>query len=135
MEADLYGFGTVYYDESQMANVLGFAPMVDKGYRIQYDSNIGDKFIVTAPDGEQTTFNRTPEGLYAFKPSPEFLKEVAKAKGMKPRTELKRHQSHVIETVKGVGRNTVRVWMVAHLILVQQQMTIGAHINFITVYY
>ena len=34
-----------------------------------------------------------------------------------------------------VGRNTVRVWMVAHLILVQQQMTIGAHINFITVYY
>ena len=101
MEADLYGFGTVYYDESQMANILGFAPMVDKGYRIQYDSSIGDKFIVTAPDGEQTIFKRTPEGLYAFKPDPKFLNEVAMAKGTKPRTELRRHQSHVIETVKG----------------------------------
>ena len=35
LEADLYGFGTVYYDAGQMANILGFAPMVDKGYRIQ----------------------------------------------------------------------------------------------------
>ena len=66
LEADLYGFGTVYYDEGQMANILGFAPMVDRGYRIQYDSNIGDKFIVTAPDGEQTTFTRTPGGCLSW---------------------------------------------------------------------
>ena len=84
-----------------MANIIGFAPLVDKGYRVQYDSNIGDKFIVTAPSGGQIVFNRTPEGLYAFKPNPEFLNEAAKAKGMKPCTELRRHQSHVIETVKG----------------------------------
>ena len=56
-----------------MANIIGsFAPLVDKGYRVQYDSNIGDKFIVTPPSGGQTIFNRTPEGLYAFKPDPEF---------------------------------------------------------------
>ena len=36
-----------------------------------------------------------------MRPIRKFLKEVAKAKGMKPRTELKRHQSHAIETVKG----------------------------------
>ena len=48
---------------------------------------------MTAPSGGQTIFKRTPEVLYAF--------EVAKAKGMKPHTELKRHQSHVIDTVKG----------------------------------
>ena len=39
--------------------------------------------------------------MYAFEPSPEFLNDVAKAKGIKPRTAMKRHQSHVIETVKG----------------------------------
>ena len=84
-----------------MANIIEFAPLVDKGFQVQYDSNIGDEFKVTAPSGGQTIFNRTPEGLYAFKPNPEFLNEVAKAKGMKSRTELRRHQSHVIETVKG----------------------------------
>ena len=68
LEADLHGFGTVYYDEGQMANIVGFAPLVDKGYRIQYDSNVGDKFIVTAPDGEQTIFNRTPEGCMLSSP-------------------------------------------------------------------
>ena len=31
--------------------------------------------------------------------------------------------SELYEVVSGVGRNTVRVWIVAHLILVQQQMT------------
>ena len=61
-----------------MENIIGFPPLVDKGYyRVQYDSNIGDKFIVTAPSGGQTIFKRTPEGLYAFKPDPEFLNEVA----------------------------------------------------------
>ena len=100
-EADLYGFGTVFFDESQMANIIGFAPLVDKGFRVQYDSNIGDEFLITAPEGGETIFGRTPEGLYAYEPSPEFLNEVAKAKGIKPRTAMKRHQSHVIETVKG----------------------------------
>ena len=77
------------------------APLIDKGFRVQYDSYIGDEFLVTDPGGGEAIFARTPEGLYAFEPTAEFLNEVAKAKGIKPRTVMKRHQSHVIDTVKG----------------------------------
>ncbi len=79
-----------------MANILGFAPLVDKGFRVQYDSDIADEFWVTAPCGGKTIFARTPEGLYAYEPSTEFLNEVAKARG-----EMPQHHSHVIDTVKG----------------------------------
>ena len=49
---------------------------------MQYDSKIGDEFLDTAPSGGETIFERTAEGLYAYEPSPEFLNEVAKAKGI-----------------------------------------------------
>ena len=93
LEADLYGFGTVFYDASQIANILGMAPLVDRGFRVQYDSNIGDEFLVTAPTGGEAIFARTPEGLYAFEPTAEFLNEVAMAKGIKPRTVMKAPES------------------------------------------
>ena len=86
---------------TQMANMIGYAPLVDKGFQVQYNSEIGDEFLVAAPSGEETIFARTPKELYAFEPSIEFLNEMAKAKGIKLHTEPRRHQSHVIDTVKG----------------------------------
>ena len=58
-----------------MANIIEFAPLVDKGFQVQYDSNIGDEFKVTAPSGGETIFARTAEGLYEFEPNIEFLNE------------------------------------------------------------
>ena len=72
MEADLYGFGTVFYYRSQIANILGMAPLIDKGFRVQYDSYIGNEFLVTDPAGGETIFAWTPQGLYAFEPTAEF---------------------------------------------------------------
>ena len=56
--------------------------MVDK-YRITYDSNKEDAFSVHLEDGV-VKFTRTNEGLYAYKPTKKYLKEVAQTKSLLP---------------------------------------------------
>ena len=63
LQAQVKGFGTTWYDPTQMANIFGFAGMVDK-HRITYDSAKEDAFLVHKED-EIVKFARTPEGLYA----------------------------------------------------------------------
>ena len=43
--AEVNGFGEVYFDEGQMANIFGFAAMVDKADRVFYDSSIEDALL------------------------------------------------------------------------------------------
>ena len=50
LEADVSGFGTAYYDPTQVANIFGFAHMADK-YRVTYDSKVEDAFLVHTGDG------------------------------------------------------------------------------------
>ena len=84
LEGQVDGFGTVYYDPSQMANIFGFADTVDK-HRVTYDSAKEDAFVVHMSD-KTIKFKRTPEGLYAFKPGDSYLKSVADEKSMGPIT-------------------------------------------------
>ena len=53
MEGDLPGYGTVWYHPSGIANILSLG-RVWKRYRITFDSEVGNRFLVTKPDG--TTF-------------------------------------------------------------------------------
>ena len=87
LEADLPGYDSVYYNPSHIANILGFAPMAAK-HRITYDNAKEDAFLVHRPNGIMK-FTKTKEGLYAYKPSAEFIKENLEAKGM----------CHMIDTV------------------------------------
>ena len=48
-------------------------------YRITYDSNKEDAFLVHTDKGI-IRFVRTMDGLYAYKPSPKFKQQVAEAK-------------------------------------------------------
>ena len=75
--AEVNGFGEVYFDEGQMANIFGFAAMVDKADRVFYDSSIEDAFIVYK-SGKTTKFKRTPEGLYAYIPGKEYKNSIIK---------------------------------------------------------
>ena len=63
-EADVPGFGTVWYDERAIANIFGFADLVKK-HRITYDSGKEDAFLVHMVD-KVIKFKWTPEGLYAY---------------------------------------------------------------------
>ena len=48
MQAKVAGYGKVWYHPNAIANVFSLARVADK-YRVQYDSNIEDAFIVHGP--------------------------------------------------------------------------------------
>lgn len=65
MVGDYPGYGTVWYDPKGIANILSMSQMVTKGYGVQYDSKVGNKFIVHDPEGNlYGTFVQAAQGLY-----------------------------------------------------------------------
>jgi hypothetical protein len=84
LEGNVMSYGKVYYDPDQLANIFGLASAIKK-YRVTYDSDKEDAFLMHTKDGI-VKFERTPEGLYAFKPTENFLHQVAKRKQMKAPT-------------------------------------------------
>ncbi|MGC9261855.1 MAG: hypothetical protein ACP5I8_17490, partial [Phycisphaerae bacterium] len=85
LEGQVKGFGKVYYDPTMMANIFGLSEMVDR-CRVTFDSDVEDAFVVHVKDGK-IKFSRTPEGLYAYKPTKRYLAEVAESKQMSPPSE------------------------------------------------
>lgn len=83
LEANVEGYGKAYYDSEQMANIFGFAKMVDK-HRITYDSDIEDAFNVHLKNGSVVKFARTDDDLYAFKPGDNYRRMIAESKRMTP---------------------------------------------------
>src|SRR5210317_344395 len=77
-KADVNGFGPTWFDESQMANIFGFASTADK-YRIRYDSAEEDAFHVYTKHGI-VKFRRNKDGLYTYKPHQTYLDEVSRDK-------------------------------------------------------
>jgi hypothetical protein len=75
LEATVPGNGKVCFDPGQIANIYGFSHMADEN-RITYDSQKEDAFLVHT-NGGVIKFTRTPDGLYAYKPSEAYKKHVA----------------------------------------------------------
>ena len=75
-EANVPGFGTVKFDEEAIANIMGFADLVDK-HRITYDSEIEDAFNIHMPDGAIIAkFARSQEGLYVHQVPDDYKQNV-----------------------------------------------------------
>jgi hypothetical protein len=70
--ADVPGFGTVWYDETGIANIFGLSDLKKK-HRITFDSEKEDAFIVHTDEGNMK-FKCNPKGLYTFKVSNNYLK-------------------------------------------------------------
>ena len=64
-EAEVPGYGTVWFDEDMLANIFSFAELKDK-HRIMYDLSQEDAFLIHMED-KIVKFKRTPDGLYYFK--------------------------------------------------------------------
>jgi hypothetical protein len=73
-QAEVLGFGTVYYNSTIFGNIFEFSAMADK-YRIVYDSAVEDAFLVHT-ENRVIKFERTSEGLYAYQPHRSFYDEV-----------------------------------------------------------
>ena len=48
-EAEVLGYGNVWFDDSAIANVFSLAKMVKK-YRVQFDSAVENAFIIHGPN-------------------------------------------------------------------------------------
>jgi hypothetical protein len=80
--ADVPGYGTVWYDETAIANIFGLSDLKKK-HRITFDSEKEDAFIVHMEKGNMK-IKCNPKGLYTFEVSNKYLKK----------------ESHLIKTVK-----------------------------------
>lgn len=61
--AELPGYGTVWYHEDGIANILSLSKVKEK-YRITYDSKNGNEFTVHKDDNSVHHFKESPRGLY-----------------------------------------------------------------------
>ena len=60
---DLPGYGTVWYHPDGIANIP-FLSKVKEKYRVTFDSDVNNQFIVHRPDGTQRVFQQSSRGLY-----------------------------------------------------------------------
>lgn len=72
-EASFIGYGTVWFEEDDSANIFSLSQMVKKkGWHVTYDSAVGDASYVFSPDPDDSSrsvirkFKQTPQGLYAY---------------------------------------------------------------------
>jgi len=64
MVGELAGYGTVWLHPDGIANILSLSRVKEHGYRVTYDSDGGNKFIVDKPDGSTRVFKQSGRGLY-----------------------------------------------------------------------
>lgn len=80
---ELAGYGTVWYNPDGIANILSMSRVIEKGHKVQYDSENGNQFVVTKSDGTKRVFRASDTGLYYFDAAPEahaFITTVAQNK-------------------------------------------------------
>ena len=75
-EANVPGFGKVYYDEDAIANIFGFSDLKKK-HRITYDSEKEDAFLVHM-DNEIIKFECSPDGLYQYQVTKDYQQSLQK---------------------------------------------------------
>ena len=107
MEATMGGIKKTYFNPGGMANILGFAAMKDK-HRITYDSDVKDSFFVHTGRGI-VEFARTPQGLYAYKPSQGYLELVQKNKQQQQHYTLEQEQQHLVQLTVGAEYDDILV--------------------------
>ena len=59
----LPGYGVVWYDPKAIANILSLSN-VSLRYRVKYDSEDGNRFVVTLKSGTEKVFELSKTGLY-----------------------------------------------------------------------
>ena len=77
-EANVPGFGTIWYDEGATVNIFSFAELVEK-HRITFNLSVENAFLVHQPD-KIIKFEHTPEGLYMYRVDKDY-KTSLKEKG------------------------------------------------------
>ena len=62
-KAHVNGFGTVWFDDRAITNILSFGKVVRK-YQVSYDCSNGSVFTMHKPDGRNIHFAMHKDGLH-----------------------------------------------------------------------
>ena len=82
LQDNVKGFGHVWFNPNQIANIFGFSNLADN-HRITYNSTIEDAFNVHI-NNFIIKFEQTKDGLYAYCPPAKFVAANATKKNMMP---------------------------------------------------
>jgi hypothetical protein len=63
MVSELNGYGTVWYNPKEIANILSLS-QVEKKHRVTYDSAASKAFVVHKSDGSERRFEQAKSGLF-----------------------------------------------------------------------
>ena len=63
MIGNLPGYGTIWYHPDGIPNILSLSKVKEK-YRVTFDSDINNQFVVHRADGTQQIFQQSSRGLY-----------------------------------------------------------------------
>jgi hypothetical protein len=94
-EADLLGYGTVYFHKDVAANILSFHNMTKRFPSVVYNNQLKDAFIITRDDGSHMEFVPSHDGLYYY----DFQQSIRR------KEQLQKEQTMMIKTVEGIQRN------------------------------
>ena len=68
MKADIHNYGEVWFDPSAITNILSLKNVREK-YRVTFDSDGGNTFIIHRPDKADLRFDLHGDGLYYHDPA------------------------------------------------------------------
>jgi hypothetical protein len=111
---DLAGYGTVWYHPGGIANILSLSRMkAREGFRITYDSDNGNQFIVTKPDGAVRVFKQSERGLYFMDASASSVALINTVADNKSSYTNRDYSRAVLarRIQKMIGRPSVRTFM------------------------
>ncbi len=85
LEATWPTIGTPRLNPTGIANVVSIARLILDGFRVQMDSEIEHCInVFYKGESEPVKFMLTEDGLFAYKPCPNYLKQIAESKGQIP---------------------------------------------------
>ena len=58
------GFGEVWFDNQAIRNIFSLSDVVQKGFRVVYDSDVSDEFVVYLRNERTIRFPSDKRGLY-----------------------------------------------------------------------
>jgi Reverse transcriptase (RNA-dependent DNA polymerase)/Zinc knuckle len=90
---ELPGYGTVWYNPNGIANIISVARVISRGYKVTYDSQDRNEFLLEGPDGSEVIFQQSEQGLFYFDMATTgsiFVNTVATNKTRYTRRELAR---------------------------------------------
>ncbi len=96
-EAQVPGFGKVYYNKDAIANIFGFLDLKKK-HIIPYNSDKEDTFIIHIND-QFLKFECTPEGLYQYEVSKSYREDVSLNGTVRLKGSVTNGTSNLINTV------------------------------------